>query len=119
MPPVSSCRHTATIRPILVTLPAATFDYRVAGEFLRDGQPVNPPLSAVAFDRPVAIMKHHVSRADYQRCVAARACKPIAANTPSNGDAIPAVGVSWYDAVAYAAWLSRRDRPSLPAADRC
>ncbi len=92
----------------LVTLPAATFDYRVAGEFLRDGQPVNPPLSAVAFDRPVAIMKHHVSRADYQRCVVARACKPIAANTPSNGDAIPAVGVSWYDAVAYAAWLSRQ-----------
>ncbi len=60
----------------------------------------------VGVDRPLAIMKNHVSRADYQRCVAARGCKPIAAHTPANGDTIPAVGVSWYDAVAYATWLS-------------
>ncbi len=92
----------------LVVLPAATFDYRVAGQFLQDGQPVNPPLRAVAFDRPVAIMKNHVSRADYQRCVAAAACKPIDAALPVNAEDIPAVGVSWYDATAYAAWLSRQ-----------
>ena len=52
-------------------------------------------------------MKHHVSRADYQRCVVARACKPIAANSPSNASGIPAVGVNWQDATAYADWLSR------------
>ena len=38
----------------LVTLPVGTLDYRVAGSFLSDGQPVNPPLTRVSFDRPVA-----------------------------------------------------------------
>ena len=91
----------------LAVLPAASFDYRVAGEFLNDGQPVNPPLVAVSFDRPVAIMKNHVSRADYERCVAAGACRAIGPRLPAHADIIPAVGVSWHDAVAYAAWLSR------------
>ncbi len=92
----------------LVTLPAASFAYRVAGEFLRDGQPVNPPLETVTFTRPVAIMKNHVSRGDYERCVTAGACMPIDAALPANADRIPAVGVSWHDAVSYAAWLSRQ-----------
>ena len=92
----------------LVVLPAASFDYRVAGEFLRDGQPVNPPLVSVSFERPVAIMKNNVSRADYERCVTAHACKPTDADLAENADSIPAVGVSWYDAVSYAAWLSQR-----------
>ena len=100
--------RTAADPTDLVILPAASFNYRVAGQFLQGGQPVNPPLVAVAFDRPVAIMKNHVSRADYQRCVAAGACKPIDVALPANAGDIPAVGVSWYDATAYAAWLSRR-----------
>ncbi len=91
----------------LVVLPSSSFAYRVAGEFLRDGQPVNPPLVSVDFARPVAIMKNHVSRTDYERCVTAGACRPIDADLPENADTIPAVGVSWNDAVAYAAWLSR------------
>ena len=91
----------------LVVLPAASFSYRGAGEFLLDGQPVNPPLVSVAFDRPIAIMKHHVSRADYERCVATAACRPLDSRPPANADRVPAVGVSWHDAIAYAAWLSR------------
>ncbi len=91
----------------LVVLPAATFSYRAAGEFLLDGQPVNPPLVAVAFERPVAIMKNHVSRADYERCVAAKACRPVDPRLPADADRVPAVGVNWHDAVAYAAWFSR------------
>ena len=99
--------RSAQDRTELVVLPAASFNYRVAGEFLRDGQPVNSPLVAVGFERPVAIMRNHVSRADYERCVAADACKPIDADLPENPGTVPAVGVSWNDAVAYAAWLSR------------
>ncbi len=98
--------HSADDPTELVVLPAASFDYRVAGQFLSDGQPVNPPLETVTFVRPVAIMKNNVSRADYERCVAAHACKPVEARLPANADAVPAVGVSWYDAVSYAAWLS-------------
>ena len=92
----------------LVTLPAATFSYRSAGEYLSDGQPVNAPLVSVALARGVAIMKNHVSRSDYELCVAAHACKPIDAEMPPNADATAAVGVNWYDAVSYAAWLSGR-----------
>ncbi len=92
----------------LVTLPARSFDYRVAGEFLNGGVPVNPPLVTVSFEAPVAIMKNHVSRAEYQRCVDAGACKPTAAPMGPDAASVPAVGVSWYDAAAYAAWLSAR-----------
>ncbi len=99
--------HTADDPTELVVLAATSFDYRVAGAFLRDGQPVNPPLVSVGFARPVAIMKNNVSRADYERCVAAHACKPVETSLPKNADAIPVVGVSWYAAVSYAAWLSR------------
>ncbi len=92
----------------LVVLRPATVSYRAAGEYLRDGQPVNPPLVSVAFDRPVAIMKDHFSRSDYERCVAASACKPVDTSLPANAGSIPVVGVDWHDAIAYAAWLSHQ-----------
>jgi formylglycine-generating enzyme required for sulfatase activity len=107
--PLAWCLSQHTEDPTeLVILPAATYSYRAAGEFLLDGQPVNPPLVSVGFGRPLAIMKNHVSRADYERCVAAKACEPIDTRPPANADTIPAVGVSWHDAVAYAAWHSRQ-----------
>ena len=92
----------------VIDLPAATFAYRAAGEYLRDGQPVNPPLEATRFNLPIAIMKDHVSRADYERCVAEHACKAIPGLVPANAGDVAAVGVNWYDANAYAAWISRK-----------
>jgi formylglycine-generating enzyme required for sulfatase activity len=62
------------------------------------------PRVTVRLKQPLEIMKHQVSAADYQRCVADRACKATAAG---RGDR-PVVQVSWRDAEAYAAWLSRR-----------
>jgi formylglycine-generating enzyme required for sulfatase activity len=91
----------------VVALPAGAFDYRLAGDFTRDGLPTNGPLVRVAIDAPFDIMAHQVSQRDYARCVAEAACPKLSgpARTAAN---LPVVGVSWRDATAYAAWLSRR-----------
>lgn len=88
--------------PELVAVPAGAWDYRPAGAWRQDGRQVDPPLQRLAADRPLRIMRHEVSRADYGLCAASGACLPAepgAANEPQTG-------VSWHDATAYAAWLS-------------
>jgi formylglycine-generating enzyme required for sulfatase activity len=52
-------------------------------------------------------MRHQVSGADFARCVAEGACRRLPAGVALAVDR-PAVQVSWRDADAYAAWLSRR-----------
>jgi hypothetical protein len=51
-------------------------------------------------------MGHQVTPADYQRCTLNNACPPA----PSVAEAVdrPAVKISWYDANAYAGWLSHQ-----------
>jgi formylglycine-generating enzyme required for sulfatase activity len=90
----------------VVTVAAGAFEYRVAGEFLRDGVPVDAPLERMAFDRGVTIMTRQVSGAEYARCVADRACNPTAQREAD--PSLPVVGVNWIDANAYAVWLSRQ-----------
>jgi len=91
--------------PDLVELQAGTFRHRAAGEFLRGGNPVTAPIVTVAIRRTLAVMRHQVTAADYQRCVEAEAC-PVADPDGIVGD-LPMVRVSWRDADAYASWLSR------------
>ncbi|MDJ1157526.1 SUMF1/EgtB/PvdO family nonheme iron enzyme [Chelatococcus sp. SYSU_G07232] len=100
---------------LLVSLPPGTFQYRVAGDFNREGRPVNAPLRTVRIEAGLSIMKTEVSAADYDRCVAAGACAPRADGEPGRAD-LPVVGVSWQDATAYAAWFSARtgERWRLP-----
>lgn len=91
----------------LVYLPAGEVSYYPPGDFLKQGQQVNPQRTTVRFDRGVAIMKHQVSQADYARCVAENACKPLAkAHRDLASPDLPVVGVSWRDANDFAAWLS-------------
>ncbi|HYM02328.1 MAG TPA: SUMF1/EgtB/PvdO family nonheme iron enzyme [Stellaceae bacterium] len=92
--------------PPMVVLQPRPFPYRLAGEFTRDGRPASPPARTHPLDRPLVIMARQVTAAEYDQCVAEHACPAI----PEDGDAIdrPAVKVSWHDATAYAAWLSRR-----------
>ncbi len=91
----------------VVPVPAGTFTYQAAGEFLNQGHPVDAPRVQGQVEPGRAIMRRQVSQADYARCVQAGACKRLDkgfrnATSPD----LPAVGVSWADATAYSAWLS-------------
>ncbi|WP_210527045.1 formylglycine-generating enzyme family protein [Rubellimicrobium arenae] len=90
--------------PDLVRLPAETWSYRPAGTWRRDGRQVDPPLLRMDGPQPLLIMRAQVSRAEYAACVADGVC---AAVRPGPGDE-PQTDVNWYDATAYAGWLSRR-----------
>lgn len=87
----------------LVRIEGTTIFYREPGEYLDGGRPVNGPVSEVFADEPLFIMKRQVQRAEYDRCVAAGACKAL--DDPQDG-ALPVAGTNYDDAVAYAKWLS-------------
>lgn len=102
-------------RQAMVELHPGAVSYRVAGDFTRAGKQAEAPLVSVRFERPLSIMQHEVSAADYQRCVDEAACRALDRNVAIAIDR-PAVQVSWHDADAYAAWLSRKtgDHYRLP-----
>lgn len=92
--------------PALVELQPGAVSYRVAGDFTRSDRQIEAPMTSVRFTRPLSIMKHQVSAADYQRCVDAAGCRALSPGVKPAADR-PAVQISWHDADAYAAWLSR------------
>jgi formylglycine-generating enzyme required for sulfatase activity len=87
-------------------LASASFSYRAAGDFSRDGRPVEGPVRELRLPDELVIMKRQVTVAEYTRCVQEGACLRLGV-TPRSQD-LPVVGVSWHDATAYAAWLSRK-----------
>ncbi len=93
------------IAPATITLPPGHLTYRAPGVYLRDGAQVDAPLIEVAIAAPLTIMQYQVSAADYAACVAANGCAPAEPVNIGQGD-VPATGVNYNDAVAYAAWLS-------------
>jgi formylglycine-generating enzyme required for sulfatase activity len=94
-------------RPALIELAPGSVRYRAAGDFTRAGKPAEAPLTTIRIARPLTIMKHQVSSADYQRCVTEGACRGLSTDAVVANDR-PAVQVSWRDTDAYAAWLTRR-----------
>ncbi len=94
-------------RHAMVELQTGTLSYRVAGDFTRGVRQAEAPLESVRFTQPLSVMKHQVSAADYQLCVDEAACRALSPGVKSSADR-PAVQVSWHDADAYAAWLSRK-----------
>lgn len=106
-PPSPAAAQSATIEaPAVVELKPAAFQYWAAGEFTRDGKPADAPRRSVQTSAPLSIMTHQVSVGEYTRCVADNAC-PALTDDQTNPD-LPAVMVSWTDARAYAAWLSKK-----------
>lgn len=93
--------------PDLTRLPPGEVTHQPPGEALRNGYPVTPAPVTIRHPRGVAIMTRQVSQAEYAACVAAGACKPLDAAHRKDASAdLPATGISWSDATAYAAWLS-------------
>jgi formylglycine-generating enzyme required for sulfatase activity len=99
----------ATLRnqQTIVELHGGSVSYRMAGDFIRAGKQAEAPLLTVRFAAPLAIMRHQVSAGDYQHCVDEAGCRALDRNVAVADDR-PAVQVSWHDADAYAAWLSRK-----------
>ena len=87
-------------------LASTAFSYRAAGDFSQAGRPVEGPLRELRLPADLVIMKRQVTVAEYARCVDDAACPRIA--IPAGAQDVPVVGVSWHDASAYAAWLSRK-----------
>jgi formylglycine-generating enzyme required for sulfatase activity len=91
----------------MVELYSGTVSYRMAGDFTRAGRQTEAPMLSVRFAKPLSIMKHQVSAVDYHQCVSEAACRALDRGVAVAADR-PAVQVSWHDAEAYAAWLSRK-----------
>ena len=90
----------------VLRLTPSSFSYRAAGDFSRDGRPVEGPLRELRLPADLVVMKRQVTVAEYTRCDDDGVCLRIgvAARSPD----LPVVGVSWHDASAYAAWLTRK-----------
>jgi formylglycine-generating enzyme required for sulfatase activity len=88
--------------PGIVRIAGGVQVYRPAGEFRQGTSVVDAPLQWVEAEG-LEIMKHHVSEADYARCVAADAC-PLLPGV--NRQEYAQTGVNHDDATAYAAWFS-------------
>src|SRR5262245_29551952 len=82
------------IEQTIVEVRAGNVAYRVAGDFTRKGKQAAAPLRQIRFEKPLAIMKHQVSAADYQACVDDGACRAFDRGVTVAADR-PAVQVSW------------------------
>lgn len=92
--------------PELVWLEPAPFTHRLDGDWRREGGTVNAPMQSVQIPQAVEIMALPVSTAEWMACVADRAC--AAPGGPTDRPELPVTGVSWLDATAYAAWMSKK-----------
>lgn len=95
--------------PELTRVAPGELRYLPPGQTLRNGYPETPAPVLARHAKGFAIMTRQVSQAEYAACVAAGGCKPLdAAQRKASASDRPAVGISWTDAEAYAAWLSAR-----------
>jgi formylglycine-generating enzyme required for sulfatase activity len=104
--PAALPRHARLPVEHTVEIDAGTIDFAEPGEFLAAGRPVAPEAVRTVFAQPFRVMRHQVSQADYQFCVAAGACQPSDATPSATPERIPITGVSYLDATAYAEWLA-------------
>lgn len=90
----------------IAEIAAKPFQYRVAGDFSRDGRPTEAPLREVRLSGPIKIMNRQVTAGEYARCADDGGC-PRIPHASAMADR-PMVGVSWRDATAYAEWVTNK-----------
>lgn len=92
---------------LTITIKPGNFNYRLSGDFTKNNKPIDAPLREISFNTPLVVMKYLVSEADYQHCVEARSCKPLARKNIGRSN-YPVTGISWEDATDYAQWVSQK-----------
>ncbi len=92
--------------PAISEIAAKPFQYRLAGDFSRDGKPAEAPLRDTRLPASIKIMNRQVTAGEYARCTDDGGCHKI----PHAFEMVdrPIVGVSWRDATAYAEWLTSK-----------
>jgi hypothetical protein len=85
---------------------AKPFQYRLAGDFSRDGKPAEAPLRDARLPASIRIMNRQVTASEYARCADDGGCPKIS-HASAMADR-PMVGVSWWDATAYAEWMTKK-----------
>jgi formylglycine-generating enzyme required for sulfatase activity len=90
----------------ITEIAAKPFQYRLAGDFSRDGKPAAAPLRDTRLPDGIKIMNRQVTAGEYARCADNGGCPKI----PHASEMVdrPVVGVSWRDATAYAEWLTTK-----------
>jgi formylglycine-generating enzyme required for sulfatase activity len=105
--PGDSFRECAKDCPEMVVVPAGEFT--MGSPATEKGRWNEGPQHSVAIPRPFAVSKFEVTFADWDACVAVGGCPHE--NRASDGGwgrgRQPVIGMSWDDAQAYVAWLSR------------
>lgn len=84
--------------PEVVVVPAGTARYHLPGSSNAQEETL----------QGFSIMQRQVSQAEYAMCVEEGECPALEIAPDQASTQLPAVGLSWHDANAYAAWLSRR-----------
>ncbi len=128
---------------LLASLAVATWQYGVAERLRRERAPIPPamvlieprpfmmgspegdkeahpdewPAHDVVIAKPFKIGKYEVTFEEYDRFALATGRRPPSDQGWGSGQR-PVINVSWDDAVAYAQWLSKKNRPALSAAHR-
>jgi formylglycine-generating enzyme required for sulfatase activity len=92
--------------PQMVVIPAGSFatgsPEGEKGRFNTEG-----PVHTVRFDRPFAIAKHEVTFDQWEACVRAGGCEHRPDDEGWGRGHRPVINMSWHDAQAYVAWLSK------------
>lgn len=86
----------------MVVVPSGQFDMGSSAK------PVEQPVHHVAIPKPFAIGRREVTFAEWDRCVAAGACKISPPDQGWGREDRPVIGVSWDDAIDFTKWLSRQ-----------
>jgi formylglycine-generating enzyme required for sulfatase activity len=90
--------------PETVDIPSGSYSYRIAGQFRIGTHIVDAPVQQRTADKSLTIMKYPVSQTDYAACVTAGACEVTDMLVGTN---MPQTGISFHDAMSFAAWLSK------------